>query len=64
MTQEGRTPKATQEVERNWLTPGVRGIGLASFLSDVGHEILLHCFLAYLSVRSVPLRLFWDSSKA
>jgi MFS family permease len=39
MTQEGRTPKATQEVERNWLTPGVRGIGLASFLSDVGHEI-------------------------
>ena len=22
-----------------WLTPGVRGIGLASFLSDLGHEI-------------------------
>jgi len=22
-----------------WLTPGVRGIGLASFLADVGREI-------------------------
>ena len=25
--------------ERHWLTPGVRGIGAASFLADVGHEI-------------------------
>lgn len=32
-----------------WLTPGVRGIGLASFLSDLGHEIptaLLPSFLS------------------
>jgi len=25
--------------KQTWLTPGVRGIGLASFLSDVGHEV-------------------------
>jgi MFS family permease len=25
--------------EERWLTPGVRGIGAASFLADVGHEI-------------------------
>jgi MFS family permease len=29
---------STREQER-WLTPGVRGIGAASFLADVGHEI-------------------------
>lgn len=23
----------------NWLTPGVRGIGLASLLADIGHEV-------------------------
>jgi len=31
-----------------WLTPGVRGIGAASFLADVGHEVptaLLPAFL-------------------
>ncbi len=30
-----RTPDATTR----WLTPGVVGIGGASFLADVGHEI-------------------------
>ncbi|WP_055631135.1 hypothetical protein [Streptomyces hirsutus] len=25
--------------EERWLKPGVRGIGSASFLADVGHEI-------------------------
>jgi hypothetical protein len=39
MEQSDITPKAPQEHERTWLTPGVRGIGLASFLADVGHEI-------------------------
>ncbi len=29
-----RTDRASE-----WLTPGVRGIGLASFLSDLGHEV-------------------------
>jgi MFS family permease len=27
------------DAEQRWLTPGVRGIGAASFLADVGHEI-------------------------
>jgi MFS family permease len=30
-----RTPEATER----WLGPGVAGIGMASFLADVGHEI-------------------------
>jgi MFS family permease len=29
----------TAETSEHWLTPGVRGIGTASFLADVGHEI-------------------------
>jgi hypothetical protein len=29
----------TAETSERWLTPGVRGIGAASFLADVGHEI-------------------------
>ncbi|HVF80231.1 MAG TPA: MFS transporter [Solirubrobacteraceae bacterium] len=33
-------PEAAQEGgEQPWLTPGVRGIGTASLLADVGHEI-------------------------
>ncbi|MFC8671506.1 MFS transporter [Streptomyces griseorubiginosus] len=33
-------PNADQSTdEQKWLTPGVRGIGTASFLADVGHEI-------------------------
>jgi MFS family permease len=38
----------TPRLAREWLTPGVRGIGVASFLSDAGHEIptsLLPSFL-------------------
>ena len=41
--------------EDRWLTPGVRGIGLASLLSDLGHEIptaLLPSFLT--SVLGAP----------
>ncbi len=37
------------QIARSWLTPGVWGIGIASFLADVGHEIptaLLPSFLA------------------
>lgn len=30
---------ATPEAPPTWLTPGVRGIGLASFLADMGHEV-------------------------
>jgi MFS family permease len=28
-----------EAAERRWLTPGVRGIGVASLLSDLGHEV-------------------------
>jgi Bacterial regulatory proteins, luxR family len=31
--------KPRTEAGERWLTPGVRGIGAASFLADVGHEI-------------------------
>src|SRR5829696_2963824 len=30
---------AEMEADEPWLTPGVRGIGLASLLDDAGHEI-------------------------
>ena len=30
---------AAAEPEQNWLTPGVRGIGAASLLADIGHEV-------------------------
>jgi len=33
------TPTADADAPTGWLTPGVRGIGAASFLADVGHEI-------------------------
>ena len=29
----------TTEAKEHWLGPGVAGIGTASFLADVGHEI-------------------------
>ena len=32
-------PSEPAEGERRWLTPGVGGIGVASFLADVGHEV-------------------------
>lgn len=35
-TLETTLPKASATP---WLTPGVRGIGLASFLADMGHEV-------------------------
>lgn len=31
--------EAKGESEHSWLTPGVRGIGAASFLADLGHEV-------------------------
>lgn len=33
------TPAPAVPDDEKWLTPGVRGIGTASFLADVGHEI-------------------------
>ena len=41
MTQVEPTPQTppTQVPVMPWLTPGVRGIGIASFLADMGHEV-------------------------
>jgi hypothetical protein len=39
MTQVQPTSERTSDEVPTWLTPGVRGIGLASFLADAGHEI-------------------------
>jgi MFS family permease len=39
-----------EPTDRTWLTPGVRSIGLASFLSDVGHEIPTSLLPSYLTV--------------
>ena len=33
------TQERSQERMSDWLTPGVRGIGTASLLADLGHEI-------------------------
>lgn len=47
--------RATDAPARAWFTPGVRGIGLASFFSDLGHEVpttLLPSFLS--SVLGAP----------
>lgn len=32
-------PQIVSEGQREWFTPGVGGIGTASFLADVGHEV-------------------------
>lgn len=39
MTQVHPTSESTRDEVPKWLTPGVRGIGLASFLADIGHEV-------------------------
>ncbi|WP_441245255.1 MFS transporter [Kitasatospora sp. McL0602] len=36
---DATTPAQPPITDERWLTPGVRGIGVASFLADVGHEI-------------------------
>jgi hypothetical protein len=33
-----------------WLTPGVWGIGLASFLADVGHEVPTALFASLVTI--------------
>lgn len=43
--QDERTREPTPQIEppvsaTRWLTPGVKGIGVASFLSDLGHEVV------------------------
>jgi len=38
----------TAKLRAKWLTPGVWGIGLASFLSDAGHEVPTSLFASFL----------------
>lgn len=46
---EGRPIAAPADPARPWFTPGVRGIGLASLLSDLGHEVPTTLLPAFLS---------------
>ena len=39
MTQVEKTKRTERDEKPQWFTPGVRGIGLASFLADMGHEV-------------------------
>lgn len=39
MTETAPSADQSAPEQERWLTPGVRGIGTASFLADVGHEI-------------------------
>lgn len=39
MTQVHPTEETARDEKPRWFTPGVRSIGLASFLADMGHEI-------------------------
>jgi MFS family permease len=47
-TQQAEEPARLPEADERWLTPGVKGIGSASLLADLGHEVptaLLPSFL-------------------
>ena len=46
---EARTPAARGPDRNRWLTPGVAGIGVASLLSDLGHEIATSVLPSFLS---------------
>ncbi|HEX3004835.1 MAG TPA: hypothetical protein VHO27_11540, partial [Angustibacter sp.] len=45
---EHTEPEAAEH-ERRWLTPGVAGIGAASFFSDAGHEMATSLLPAFLT---------------
>jgi hypothetical protein len=46
----------TTKPQARWLTPGVWGIGLASFLADVGHEVPIDTHPSVFSSRSHVLK--------
>lgn len=45
-----RTARTEHDEQLRWFTPGVRGIGLASFLSDVGHEVPTALFASLVTI--------------
>jgi MFS family permease len=50
MTSFQPTEEAARTQQPRWFTPGVRGIGLASFLADVGHEIPTALFASLVTI--------------
>jgi MFS family permease len=50
MTPPYPTEETGNEEKPHWFTPGVRGIGLASFLADVGHEIPTALFASLVTI--------------
>src|SRR5260221_2737025 len=50
-TQPGEAPASTASSNAaRWLTKGVWGIGLASFLADVGHEVPTALFASFVTI--------------
>lgn len=50
MTSLHQTSETAPTSQPRWFTPGVRGIGLASFLADVGHEIPTALFASLVTI--------------
>lgn len=50
MTSLHPTPETAPTEQPRWFTPGVRGIGLASFLADVGHEVPTALFASLVTI--------------
>src|SRR5260221_12710875 len=51
-TQPGEAPASPSSPHAaRWLTKGVGGIGLASFLADVGHEVPTALFASFVTIR-------------
>jgi MFS family permease len=50
MTQVHPTEETVRKDQPRWFTPGVRGIGLASFLADVGHEVPTALFASLVTI--------------
>ena len=50
MTQVHSGSRETRKPARSWLTKGVWGIGLASFLADVGHEVPTALFASLVTI--------------
>jgi MFS family permease len=50
MTSLHPTEETVREEKPRWFTPGVRGIGLASFLADVGHEVPTALFASLVTI--------------
>src|SRR6266478_6092635 len=50
MAQVHPTEETLRDENPRWFTPGVRGIGLASFLADVGHEVPTALFASLVTI--------------